>query len=472
MGALTSKPYAFHGRPWELKSIASYDILDTNCAPIWLDLRGSQVMRILPRISGNYEWITDKIRFSYDSFQLQRLATPLIHIPTKTINNITNMFQTANWLQTLQFLSNQSINNLTLYEFIGGKFMDIKSINTIKQFQETTKTSIITFDHLNEVMENPITLVVNPVALKTANSVILINTNLRFENPILFQAIRQQHLKNYKDVYILGPTNSVNFPTINLGTNVSLVKFLNGFHPVWKKWSKLTKQRVVALVGQHATNATHPIVSKLINHIATSFSFNLGLQFLISLITTSITTTNAQIYGFNTRINNFNVNKFIFLHEAEGIKDQFEIEDTCVAFSGHRSEKLINRNVIMPTQMLFEQKAFSTINNLGTVNSSSMVFSASFNVKSLTEILTNYLKFLFPRHNGKSTIELNIKELIKGHIMYFPFLTNNENVISSLKPINSLSMHGIFQSDIIARASKNLSLAGLRFELNSNKIFN
>ena len=79
VGALTSKPYAFTGRAWELVSTESIDILDSLCSNIRIDSRGSEVMRILPRLNYliNNEWITDKIRFCHNSLKQQRILSPM-----------------------------------------------------------------------------------------------------------------------------------------------------------------------------------------------------------------------------------------------------------------------------------------------------------------------------------------------------------------------------------------------------------
>ena len=80
VGALTSKPYAFTARPWELKKTESVDVLDAVGSNIRVDSRGVQVMRILPRTNDdvNEEWINDKTRFAADGLKYQRLTTPLV----------------------------------------------------------------------------------------------------------------------------------------------------------------------------------------------------------------------------------------------------------------------------------------------------------------------------------------------------------------------------------------------------------
>jgi len=87
VGALTSKPYAFTARSWELKSYDSYDLLDALCTPIRIDVKGSEIMRILPRFNYdlNDEWITDTIRYCFDSLKKQRIVIPSIYINKHTL---------------------------------------------------------------------------------------------------------------------------------------------------------------------------------------------------------------------------------------------------------------------------------------------------------------------------------------------------------------------------------------------------
>ena len=80
VGALTSKPYAFTARPWELNKTESVDVMDAVGSNIRVDARGSQVMRVLPRLNEdvNEEWISDKTRYAIDGLRRQRLDRPFI----------------------------------------------------------------------------------------------------------------------------------------------------------------------------------------------------------------------------------------------------------------------------------------------------------------------------------------------------------------------------------------------------------
>ena len=80
VGALTSKPYAFMARPWELRKTETIDVMESTCAPIRMDARGREVMRILPRVNDdlNEEWLGDKSRFVWDGLKKRRLDRPYI----------------------------------------------------------------------------------------------------------------------------------------------------------------------------------------------------------------------------------------------------------------------------------------------------------------------------------------------------------------------------------------------------------
>lgn len=106
VGALTSKPFAFTSRSWELRSIESIDILDGLGSSIRLDFRGSEIVRILPIVNEliNEHWITDKIRFTYDGFKYNRLITPLFRKKKWSYINKSNVsYLTSSWEYSIFF---------------------------------------------------------------------------------------------------------------------------------------------------------------------------------------------------------------------------------------------------------------------------------------------------------------------------------------------------------------------------------
>ena len=96
VGALTSKPYAFNARPWELKKTESIDVMDALGSAIRVDARGPTVMRVLPRVNEeiNEEWISDKTRYAWDGLGRQRLDRPYVRENGK--------LQAATWDEALE----------------------------------------------------------------------------------------------------------------------------------------------------------------------------------------------------------------------------------------------------------------------------------------------------------------------------------------------------------------------------------
>jgi NADH-quinone oxidoreductase chain G len=100
VGALTSKPYAFTGRPWELSSVETIDVFDVLGSFIRVDIKGNEIMRILPKKNDliNEDWISDKIRFSYDGLKFNRLVSPMV----RSVHNVS--FVEVSWKYLFDYL--------------------------------------------------------------------------------------------------------------------------------------------------------------------------------------------------------------------------------------------------------------------------------------------------------------------------------------------------------------------------------
>ena len=101
VGALTSKPYAFVARPWELRKTESIDVLDAVGSNIRIDARGAQVLRVLPRLNEdvNEEWISDKTRFAHDGLIRRRLDRPYVRRDGRLVE--------AEWREALELVTDR-----------------------------------------------------------------------------------------------------------------------------------------------------------------------------------------------------------------------------------------------------------------------------------------------------------------------------------------------------------------------------
>src|SRR5258706_2801257 len=144
VGALTSKPYAFHARPWELKNTESVDVLDGVGSNIRIDSRGTIVMRVQPRTNDdvNEEWISDKTRYAYDGLRFQRLTTPLIKEGDR--------FVPANWEDALaavaQGLASSGAKGDEI-KVIAGSLADTESLVALKDFANRLGSDNLALDH-------------------------------------------------------------------------------------------------------------------------------------------------------------------------------------------------------------------------------------------------------------------------------------------------------------------------------------
>lgn len=128
VGALTSKPYAFKVRPWELKSIETIDILDSVGTNIRVDIRGSEIMRILPRTNGviKEQWISDKTRFAHDGLRNQRIKYPMIKKGKGYV--------TISWKEVIEYIGNRFIETKEeRISIIIGQFIDLETTKIIKK---------------------------------------------------------------------------------------------------------------------------------------------------------------------------------------------------------------------------------------------------------------------------------------------------------------------------------------------------
>ena len=135
VGALTSKPYAFSARPWELKQTESIDVMDAVGSNIRIDTKGNKVMRVLPRNNDevNEEWISDKTRFFWDGLSLQRIDKPYLRENGK--------LRQVSWDKAIDVASDKLLNtNPEKIASITGDLVSIESIYSIKKLMDSIKS--------------------------------------------------------------------------------------------------------------------------------------------------------------------------------------------------------------------------------------------------------------------------------------------------------------------------------------------
>ncbi|KAB8214191.1 hypothetical protein BDV33DRAFT_38800 [Aspergillus novoparasiticus] len=229
VGALTSKPYAFRARPWELKHTESIDIHDALGSNIRIDSRGMEVMRIIPRLNDdiNEEWINDKSRFACDGLKTQRLTTPLIRREGK--------FVPATWEQALTEISSAR-QKLQLkeneFKSVAGHLVDAESLVAMKDLANKLGSDNLALDQPGG--SSPIAHGVDVrssylfnskiYGIEEADVILLVATNPRHEASVLNARIRKQYLRSDLEIGLVGEEFESTFDFEHFGSDVSSLK--------------------------------------------------------------------------------------------------------------------------------------------------------------------------------------------------------------------------------------------------------
>ena len=224
VGALTSKPYVFEARPWELKKTETIDVMDAVGSNIRVDTYGWDVKRVLPRINEeiNEEWISDKTRYACDGLKNQRLDTPYIKK-----NNKLNI---SSWEDAYDAIVKKIVN--TNPKKISGFIGDMTNMETIYAakdlFEKTIKSKNLEFRddkyYLNLSKRENYLLNSSIEGIERSDLIILIGANPRFEATILNSRIRKNYLKNRTEVISLGNLDDLTYPYKIVNNATEIIK--------------------------------------------------------------------------------------------------------------------------------------------------------------------------------------------------------------------------------------------------------
>ncbi len=250
VGALTSKPYAFEARPWELKKTESIDVMDGVGSNIRVDTYGWEVKRILPRLNNeiNEEWISDKTRYSCDGILKQRLDIPYIKKNGKLVK--------SNWDEVVELIS-EKINKVDKNKIAGhiGDMVSLESILAFKSFLK--KIKCVNFDFREKIFfVNPkekINYLFNSSIKNIENSdlILLVGCNPRHEATMVNARIRKAFKQNNTQIYSIGDPGELTYDYQLLSNKVSdLASILNHKHDFSKKL--LSSKKPIVIIGESA----------------------------------------------------------------------------------------------------------------------------------------------------------------------------------------------------------------------------
>ncbi len=224
VGALTSKPYVFEARPWELKKTQSIDVMDAIGSNIRVDTYGWEVKRILPRINEdiNEEWISDKTRYACDGLLNQRLDTPYIKYNGK--------FEKASWNEVFNIIKSK-FKNAEKDKICGisGDLVNMETLYIFKEFFNKTLGSHNIESRTDHTYLNPkkrenylFNSTIN--GIEEADFILLIGSNPRYEATILNARIRKAYLQNKTQIISLNDVGDLTYPYESLDGDIENIK--------------------------------------------------------------------------------------------------------------------------------------------------------------------------------------------------------------------------------------------------------
>ena len=253
VGALTSKPYAFMARPWELTKMLSIDVMDALGSAIRVDARGSEVMRILPRVNDaiNEEWISDKTRHVWDGLRTQRLDRPYVRRDGKLVP--------ATWDEAFGAIA-ERLKGLPGSRFaaVAGDLAACEEMFALKLLAKVLGSPNIDCRQegakLDPALGRASYLFNSTIeGIDQANAILLVGTNPRDEAPVLNARIlkRIRQCQGRLPIGLIGEQRDLTYAYDYLGAGAeTLTKIADGSHPFLK--SLEGAERVMLILGQGA----------------------------------------------------------------------------------------------------------------------------------------------------------------------------------------------------------------------------
>ena len=362
VGALTSKPYAFSARPWELKKTESIDVLDAVGSNIRVDTYGWEVKRILPRLNEdiNEEWISDKTRYSCDGLLKQRLDTPYVKKDNKLVK--------SSWDEALDIIIKKF--NETESSKIAGHLGDLVSLETtlaFKKFFELLASKNLEFrekkfyinpeDKMNYIFNSSIN------GIEKSDLILLVGCNPRHEATILNARIRKAFTKNKTPIFSIGDPGDQTYEYKIIGDNTQTIKdIIEEKHQFNKVFNDAKKPLII--IGESALELDSGgyifeelkdflYQKKLINEKWNALNILIQNASTVGALDLKILTNKKNNYEFFDNIKNKKF-KILYLLNSDNLK--FEKNDEFIIYQGSHGDRVAEiADVILPSAAYTEE---------------------------------------------------------------------------------------------------------------------
>ena len=248
VGALTSKPYAFHARSWELSKTESIDVMDAVGSNIRVDTRGNEVMRILPRLNEevNEEWISDKTRYACDGLGRQRLDCPYVR-------DEAGKLRPANWDQAFDAIAAKLKGmDASRIAAIAGDQCDAESMYALKELMASLGSANLDCRQDGAALDGGGArggYLFNSgfAGIEDADALLIVGANPRLEAPVVNARIRHRWLATGLPVGLVGAPADLTYPAEHLGDGPKLLAEIAGGKNAFAKLLKKAERPMLIL---------------------------------------------------------------------------------------------------------------------------------------------------------------------------------------------------------------------------------
>ena len=358
VGALTSKPYAFMARPWEIGSTETIDVLDSVGSNIRVDTKETEVIRVVPLLNDtlNEEWISDKTRFSFDGLKLQRIGNPFFFQ-----DSFLKLFSWQKALKKLQEVQkNIKPSEMT---FVCGNNVDLETSQVLKKISQNKGISIVSerfLDVDNKLFSN--------VCFNTTFSDVLdsdlcltFGTNVRFEASLLNVRLKKRSRAGNFIKGSVGLNENNTYFNVSIGNSVStLIQIAEGKHPFCKKLSK-AKTPIIIVGSSVKKRLDSSSVSSLINSLEKHINVINESWFGLNFLPLTSGETNSNFTGIQSSSNlKLNSKKFVFCVGLDSYDKVFKktSQNSFVVAQTPYSDVLLKQSkLILPSTSFLEKEA-------------------------------------------------------------------------------------------------------------------
>ena len=364
VGALTSKPYAFEARPWELKKTESVDVMDAVGSNIRVDTYNWEVKRILPRLNNdiNEEWISDKTRYSCDGLLKQRLDVPYIKKENK--------LQKSNWDEALDLLI-KKIKEVQPNEIAGhiGDMINMENALGFKKLFNLIKSNNLEFrekkfyinssEKINYIFNSSIN------GIEQSDLILLIGTNPRHEASMLNARIRKAFVQKKVPIFSIGDPGDLTYDYKVLSDKTDEIKkLINNESELSNKI--LSAKNPIIIIGESALELEsgkyifEEIKNFLIQNNKISQEWN-PLNILIQNASTvgllDLKITPDQKENNFTFFNNLENKKFKLLYLLGSDNLDFKKDNEFVVYQGSHGDRGAEiADIVLPSATYTEQE--------------------------------------------------------------------------------------------------------------------